>query len=120
MRYQVTSSQQVRDAVLHLLPSQDEKPPGVEGLRIFLLLSELVIQINKKSAQSTELAEKVAAAIQRLSDESRQVIGTVRECLNVLLRLLLIIGSCNVVLMSPQEIGNVGGNCGFAFFSDSQ
>lgn len=74
-----------------------------------MLLTELLIQINKRSPQSTELAEKVAAAIQRLSDESRQVIGTVRgNCLNVWLRLSLIIGSCNVVLMSPQEVEIVG------------
>lgn len=69
----------MKDAVLQLLPSLEEKPLAVEGLRIFLLLTELLIQINNKSPQSTELAEKVAAAIQRLSDESRQVIGTVRE-----------------------------------------
>lgn len=59
-----------------MLPSLDEKLVGVEALRIFLLLNELlhVIQRNKQR-QSTELAVMVAAAIRRLSEESLHVIG---------------------------------------------
>nr|XP_046250581.1 probable E3 ubiquitin-protein ligase HERC4 [Scatophagus argus] len=65
---------EVQAAVLQLLPSLDEKPVGVEGLRIFLLLTELLHVIQKHTRhQSTELAEKVATAIQRLSAESLQV-----------------------------------------------
>ncbi|XP_068168691.1 probable E3 ubiquitin-protein ligase HERC3 isoform X4 [Antennarius striatus] len=61
---------EVEDAVLLLLPSLVEKPVGVEGLRIFLLLSELL-----HVTQSEELAVNAAAAMQRLSPESLQVIG---------------------------------------------
>lgn len=76
-------SQQVEAAVLHLLSSLDEKPVGVEGLRIFLLLNELLHVIQRRKT-STELAEAIAAATQRLPAESLQVIGTVRDnCLNV-------------------------------------
>ncbi|TKS73008.1 putative E3 ubiquitin-protein ligase HERC6 [Collichthys lucidus] len=67
---------EVEAALLELLPSLDEKLVGVETLRIFLLLNELlhVIQRNKQR-QSTELAVMVAAAIRRLSEESLHVIG---------------------------------------------
>ncbi|XP_068168480.1 probable E3 ubiquitin-protein ligase HERC3 isoform X2 [Antennarius striatus] len=61
---------EVEDAVLLLLPSLVEKPVGVEGLRIFLLLSELL-----HVTQSEELAVNAAAAMQRLSTESLRVIG---------------------------------------------
>ncbi|XP_029290721.1 probable E3 ubiquitin-protein ligase HERC3 isoform X2 [Cottoperca gobio] len=65
----------VEAAVLHLLPSLDKKPVGVEGLRIFLLLNDLLHVIQRhKLRSSTNLAEAVAAAIQRLSAESLQVI----------------------------------------------
>ncbi|XP_044049751.1 probable E3 ubiquitin-protein ligase HERC4 [Siniperca chuatsi] len=68
---------EVQAAVLRLLPSLDKKPVGVEGLRIFLLLNELlhVIQSHKQQQTSTKLAEAVAAAILRLSADSLQVIG---------------------------------------------
>ncbi|XP_073327616.1 probable E3 ubiquitin-protein ligase HERC4 [Pagrus major] len=66
---------EVGAAVLQLLPSLDEKPLGVEGLRIFLLLTELLHVIPRhKWQQSTTLAVELAAAIQRLSAESCQVI----------------------------------------------
>ena len=71
-------NQQVETAVMHLLPSLDKKPVGVEGLRIYLLLIELLHVIQKhKRQQSTHLAEAVAAAVVRLSADSLQVIGTV-------------------------------------------
>ncbi|XP_073327615.1 probable E3 ubiquitin-protein ligase HERC4 [Pagrus major] len=68
---------EVEAAVQHLLPSLDKKPVGVEGLRIHLLLMELlyVIQRHKRQQTSTKLAEAVAAAVLRLSDDSLQVIG---------------------------------------------
>lgn len=68
-------------AALQLLPSLDESPAGVEGLRIFLLLTELlhVTQRSKDLTQCTELTDKTAAAIQRLSDGDMQVIGTTRR-----------------------------------------
>ncbi|KAK5867920.1 hypothetical protein PBY51_012375 [Eleginops maclovinus] len=66
----------VEEATLHLLPSFDEEPVGVEGLRIFLILNELLHVIQKSKLQSsTKLAVAIAAAIQSLSAESRQVIG---------------------------------------------
>lgn len=74
-------SQQVEAAALHLFPSLDEEPVGVEGLRIFLLLNELlhVTQRHGRAPTSTKLAEAAAAAMKRLSAESLQVIGTVRD-----------------------------------------
>ncbi|XP_039989978.1 probable E3 ubiquitin-protein ligase HERC3 isoform X2 [Xiphias gladius] len=66
---------EVETAVLQLLPSLDERPVGVEGLRIFLLLNELLHVIQKhKQGQNTKLAEAVATALLRLSAESLQVI----------------------------------------------
>lgn len=68
-------------AALQLLPSLGESPAGVEGLRIFLLLTELlhVTQRSEDFTQCTELTDKTAAAIQRLSDGDMQVIGTTRR-----------------------------------------
>ncbi|XP_053175956.1 uncharacterized protein LOC128359488 [Scomber japonicus] len=67
---------EVETAVMHLLPSLDKKPVGVEGLRIYLLLIELLHVIQKhKRQQSTHLPEAVAAAVVRLSADSLQVIG---------------------------------------------
>ncbi|KAG8012939.1 E3 ISG15--protein ligase HERC5 [Nibea albiflora] len=67
---------EVEAAVLEMLPSLDEKLVGVEALRIFLLLNELLHAIQRhKQQQNTELAVAVAAAVQRLSDESLHVIG---------------------------------------------
>ncbi|XP_042351682.1 probable E3 ubiquitin-protein ligase HERC3 [Plectropomus leopardus] len=68
---------EVEAAVLQLLPSLERRPVGVEGLRIFLLLSELlhVIQRKKRNQTSTRLAEAVAAAVLNLSADSLQVIG---------------------------------------------
>ncbi|XP_068567720.1 probable E3 ubiquitin-protein ligase HERC3 [Cebidichthys violaceus] len=68
---------EVEAAVLQLLPSLDEMPVGVEGLRIHLLLNELlhVIQRHDLRRTSTTLAEAVAAAVQRLCAGSLQVLG---------------------------------------------
>lgn len=73
------SNQQVEAAVLHLLPSLDKKSEEVEGLRIYLLLFELlyVLQRNKCQQMSKKLTMAVAAAMLSLSDTSLQVIGTV-------------------------------------------
>lgn len=69
---------QVEGAVMHLLPSLDKKLMGVEGLRIYLLLHELLHAIQKhKQQQSTKLAEAIAAAVLRLSTDSLQILGTV-------------------------------------------
>ncbi|XP_071362182.1 probable E3 ubiquitin-protein ligase HERC3 isoform X2 [Trachinotus anak] len=63
----------VEAAVLQMLPSLDVKPVGVEGLRIFLLLNELLCVIQKhKQPLCTKLAEAVAAALLRLSAGSLQ------------------------------------------------
>ncbi|KAM3610146.1 uncharacterized protein V6R79_026111 [Siganus canaliculatus] len=68
---------EVQAAILHLLPFLDKKPLGVEGLRIYLLLIELldVIQKYKRQQASTKLAEAVATAVLMLSADSIQVIG---------------------------------------------
>ncbi|XP_060933112.1 probable E3 ubiquitin-protein ligase HERC4 [Limanda limanda] len=66
---------EVAAAVLQLLPSFVD-PVGVEGLRIFLLLNDLLHVIQKlHRPQSTELAQAVAAAVLKLSAENLQVIG---------------------------------------------
>lgn len=70
---------QVEIAVLQLLPSLDKKTVGVEGLRIYLILNELLHVAQKHKLQpSIKLAVAVAGAMQRLSAESRQIIGTER------------------------------------------
>ncbi|XP_068458901.1 probable E3 ubiquitin-protein ligase HERC3 [Clinocottus analis] len=68
---------EVEAAVLHLLPSLDKKTLGVEGLRIYLLLNELlhVIQRHEHRRLNTTLAEAVAAAVVNLSADSLRVIG---------------------------------------------
>ncbi|XP_071362163.1 probable E3 ubiquitin-protein ligase HERC3 [Trachinotus anak] len=67
---------EVEAAILHLLQSFNKKPMAVEGLRIFLLLNELLYVMQKrKQQQSTKLAEAVAAAVLSLSADSLQVIG---------------------------------------------
>ncbi|XP_019960901.2 probable E3 ubiquitin-protein ligase HERC3 [Paralichthys olivaceus] len=67
---------EVEAAVLKLLLPSCTDPAGVEGLRIFLLLNELLHVMQKlKRPQSTKLAEAVAAAAVGLSDENLQVLG---------------------------------------------
>ncbi|XP_047453396.1 probable E3 ubiquitin-protein ligase HERC3 [Mugil cephalus] len=67
---------EVEAAILQLLPSLDKNPVGVEGLRIYLLLNELLHVIQKHTQQqSTKLAEAVAAAVTGLSGKNLQVIG---------------------------------------------
>ncbi|XP_062276631.1 probable E3 ubiquitin-protein ligase HERC4 [Scomber scombrus] len=67
---------EVEAAVTKLIPSLNEKPVGVEGLRIYLLLIELLHVIQKhKQPESTNLTKAVAAVIVRLSADSLQVIG---------------------------------------------
>lgn len=68
-------------AVLRLLPSFDGSPAGVEGLRIFLLLTELLHVTNwcVDATQGSELINQIAAAILRLPDGHVQVIGTASD-----------------------------------------
>lgn len=69
-----------------LLPSLDEKPLGVEGLRIYTLLHELLHVIHKhRRQQSGELAETLAAAVLRLSADSQQVLGMMDAFISKLL-----------------------------------
>ncbi|XP_075998044.1 putative E3 ubiquitin-protein ligase HERC3 [Genypterus blacodes] len=66
---------EVVDAVMLLLPSLDKKLMNVEGLRIYLILIELLQTIQRhKQHQSTEFAEAVAAAVLRLSTDSLQIL----------------------------------------------
>ncbi|XP_037538558.1 probable E3 ubiquitin-protein ligase HERC4 [Nematolebias whitei] len=63
-------------AVLHLLPLLDRNPVGVESLRVFLLLNELLHVRQKHTKQrNTKLAEALAAAVTSLSLQSLQVLG---------------------------------------------
>ncbi|KAM7396240.1 hypothetical protein PAMP_019297 [Pampus punctatissimus] len=66
---------EVEAAVTHLISSLVEKPVGVEGLRIYLLLIEFLSVMQKHKRQpSTNLAGAVAAAVVRLSADNLQVI----------------------------------------------
>ncbi|XP_041853876.1 probable E3 ubiquitin-protein ligase HERC4 [Melanotaenia boesemani] len=68
--------EEVEAALLHLLPRLHKNPVGVEGLRIYLLLNELLHVIQKHTRQqNTELAEAVAAAVTDLSANNLQLIG---------------------------------------------
>ncbi|KAM3870243.1 putative E3 ubiquitin-protein ligase HERC3 [Diretmus argenteus] len=59
-----------------LLPSLDERPSGVEGLRVYLVLTELLHVIQKHTQRpSSQLAEALAAAILRLPSDCLQVLG---------------------------------------------
>ncbi|XP_036008072.1 probable E3 ubiquitin-protein ligase HERC4 [Fundulus heteroclitus] len=68
--------EEVEAAVLHLLPLLHKNPVGVECLRIFLLLNELLHVIQKYRKQNdSQLAEMVAAAVTGLSRKSLEVLG---------------------------------------------
>ncbi|XP_032434396.1 probable E3 ubiquitin-protein ligase HERC3 [Xiphophorus hellerii] len=67
---------EVEAAILQLLPLLDKNPVGVESLRIFLLLNELLHVIQKyRKQQRSKLAEMVATAVASLSRESLKVLG---------------------------------------------
>uniref|UniRef100_A0A672YRH4 Probable E3 ubiquitin-protein ligase HERC3 n=1 Tax=Sphaeramia orbicularis TaxID=375764 RepID=A0A672YRH4_9TELE len=66
---------QVEATIIHLLPTLNPAPVGVEGLRIYLLLNEL-LHVVQEHKQSSKLAEAVAAAVHRLSADSLRVLGT--------------------------------------------
>ncbi|XP_038854961.1 probable E3 ubiquitin-protein ligase HERC3 [Salvelinus namaycush] len=57
-----------------LLPSLYEEPIGVEGLRVYLVLPEL-LRVLHKQHRRTDLTEAVAAAILRLHPDKLQVLG---------------------------------------------
>ncbi|XP_061577145.1 E3 ISG15--protein ligase HERC5-like [Cololabis saira] len=68
--------EKVEAALLRLLPRLDKNPVGVEGLRIYLVLTELLHVIQKHTqGPNTKLAEAVAAAVTSLSPKSLQIIG---------------------------------------------
>uniref|UniRef100_A0A0S7EIK1 HERC3 n=1 Tax=Poeciliopsis prolifica TaxID=188132 RepID=A0A0S7EIK1_9TELE len=67
---------EVEAAVLRLLPLLDKNPVGVESLRIYLLLNELLHVIQKyRKQQRSRLPERVATAVTSLSRESLKVLG---------------------------------------------
>ncbi|XP_029010160.1 probable E3 ubiquitin-protein ligase HERC3 isoform X2 [Betta splendens] len=63
-------------AVVELLRSLDKKPVGVEGLRIYLLVNELMHVIQEhKLHPCVELAAAAAGAMQRLGGQGLQTLG---------------------------------------------
>ncbi|XP_041852105.1 probable E3 ubiquitin-protein ligase HERC3 [Melanotaenia boesemani] len=66
---------EVEAAVVQLLSSLDKRPVGVEGLRVFLILNELLCVMQKERKQSTKLVEEIAATVQKLPAESLQTLG---------------------------------------------
>ncbi|KAK2841856.1 hypothetical protein Q5P01_012056 [Channa striata] len=70
---------EVEAALLDALPFLNRKPVGVEGLRVHLLLNELLHAIQKHKRQHrTPLTDAAAAALLSLSAESLQVIEGVQ------------------------------------------
>ncbi|XP_061578743.1 probable E3 ubiquitin-protein ligase HERC4 [Cololabis saira] len=66
---------EVETVVVKLLHSLGVKPVGVEGLRLFLILSELLRAIQERGVnQSLRLAVEVAAVMRKLSAESLQIL----------------------------------------------
>ncbi|XP_038854960.1 probable E3 ubiquitin-protein ligase HERC3 [Salvelinus namaycush] len=66
---------EVEAVVQHtLLPSLYEEPIGVESLRVYLVLPEL-LRVLHKQHRRTDLTEAVAAAILRLHPDKLQVLG---------------------------------------------
>ncbi|KAM9754307.1 putative E3 ubiquitin-protein ligase HERC3 [Menidia menidia] len=67
---------EVEAAVQKLLLSLDGGQVAVEGLRVFLILNELLFAMQKhRRPRSVQLSEGVAAAVQSLPAESRQILG---------------------------------------------
>ncbi|KAM4619545.1 putative E3 ubiquitin-protein ligase HERC3 [Polymixia lowei] len=68
----------VEDVVMQsLLPSLDERPVGLEGLRVYLLLTELLRVLQKhRQQESIQVTVAVAAAMLKLPPESLQVLGS--------------------------------------------
>ncbi|CAG5986531.1 unnamed protein product, partial [Menidia menidia] len=65
----------VEAAVQKLLLSLDGGQVAVEGLRVFLILNELLFAMQKhRRPRSVQLSEGVAAAVQSLPAESRQIL----------------------------------------------
>ncbi|XP_029379415.1 probable E3 ubiquitin-protein ligase HERC3 [Echeneis naucrates] len=103
---------EVEAAVVQLLQSFNKTPMGVEGLRLILLLNELLYVIQKhKRPQSTKLTEAFAAAVLSLSADRLQVIGdwwsslstsTMRNYVNVWKQALTVILSLTPV---PRNSG---------------
>ncbi len=64
---------QVVKVVEQMLPSLNPNPTGVESLRVYLLLPELIRRLKKQ--QRTELTEALASKILQLDPDSRTVLG---------------------------------------------
>ncbi|KAJ0041685.1 hypothetical protein NL108_008462, partial [Boleophthalmus pectinirostris] len=65
--------EQVEAVVLDSLSSLNRTPVGIEGLRVYLLFTELLVVVLKHNKDS-ELAEELADAIHSLPPESRKVL----------------------------------------------
>ncbi|KAM6937862.1 putative E3 ubiquitin-protein ligase HERC4 [Xenentodon cancila] len=66
---------EVEAAVVQLLHSLDKNPVGVEGLRVFLVLSELLHAVQKRNGKlSLRLAEEVTAGMLKLSAENLHIL----------------------------------------------
>ncbi|XP_029986375.1 probable E3 ubiquitin-protein ligase HERC3 [Sphaeramia orbicularis] len=94
---------QVEATIIHLLPTLNPAPVGVEGLRIYLLLNEL-LHVVQEHKQSSKLAEAVAAAVHRLSADSLRVLGDWWSSLSdsIRVRHVEVWKKALSVLMSPE------------------
>ncbi|KAM4572309.1 putative E3 ubiquitin-protein ligase HERC4 [Odontesthes bonariensis] len=99
--------EEVEAAIFHLLPLLDTNPVGVEGLRIYVLLNELLHVIQKHTRQqNTKLAEAVAAAVTHLPAKSLQVIGDWWSSLSpsTMLRFVKVWKKALSVIMSSRPV----------------
>uniref|UniRef100_A0A8C1ZA77 Si:ch73-190m4.1 n=1 Tax=Cyprinus carpio TaxID=7962 RepID=A0A8C1ZA77_CYPCA len=68
------STSEVVKVVQQMLPSLNPNPTGVESLRVYLLLPELIRRLQKQ--QRTELTEALASKILQLNPDARKVLET--------------------------------------------
>uniref|UniRef100_A0A8C2JD96 Si:ch73-190m4.1 n=1 Tax=Cyprinus carpio TaxID=7962 RepID=A0A8C2JD96_CYPCA len=68
------STSEVVKVVQQMLPSLNPNPTGVESLRVYLLLPELIRRLQKQ--QRTELTEALASKILQLNPAARKVLET--------------------------------------------
>ncbi len=73
MQLIVLVSQVVTVVQQTLLPSLNPNPTGVESLRVYLLLPELIRRLKKQ--QRTELTEALASKILQLDPDAHKVLG---------------------------------------------
>ncbi len=76
----IVCASQVVKVVEQMLQSLNPNPTGVESLRVYLLLPELIRRLKKQ--QKTKLTEALASKILQLDPDSRTVLGKAGDLLD--------------------------------------